>query len=262
MRRIRLVLFLCILFCLLGINAFAQSQEEPTHQVIPYGKSELGQTLECHILGSEDANQSLLIIFGVHGFEDAFDHDGEILRMIGENVIAHYAASPQTLKDFRLYIIPTANPDGLYKGTSKDGFGRCNANGLDINRDFPIGWKPRTGARNKTAAAPFSTAEARAIRDLVEQISPTYAIDVHGWINAAYGTGEMARVFARAFGFDVKRPQSGGMLCLWLSTLTEEAIMIEMPYAPDKEQYVLTQSANLITGVDAWISLKSDSDNE
>ena len=96
----------------------------------------------------------------------------------------------------------------------------------------------------------------------MEQIQPTYAIDIHGWIEAAYGTGEMARVFAHAFDFGVKTPKSGGMLCLWLDAMTEEAIMIELPYNPDKGDYVPAQSKNLIAGIDEWISRKSGSDSK
>lgn len=263
MRRILVYLYLSVMVCLLGAgNAFAEPMEDQrtAHQVFIYGTSELGRPLECHVLRNENAEKSMLLIFGVHGFEDNYDHDGEILKMIAEEVIEHYAAAPESLKSFCLYIVPTANPDGLYEGTTKDGFGRCNANGLDINRDFPVSWKKRTDARNKTGAEPFSTAEARAIKDLVEQANPTYAIDVHGWIKASYGTGRMADVFAKALGVDVKIPQSGGMLCLWLNTVTEESIMIEMPYNPNKEQYVMKQSANLIKGIDRWISMRSDSE--
>lgn len=259
----RVLAFLCstMLMCLLAAGAAcaeAEADNTMTYQSFTYGTSELGRPLECYAIGQEDADKSMLLIFGVHGFEDDFDHDAEILKMIAEEVIRHYADAPESLMDFRLYIVPTANPDGLIEGTTKDGFGRCNAKGLDINRDFPVSWKKRTDSRNKTGAAPFSTAEARAIRDLVEQVKPTYAMDIHGWIEASYGTGKMADVFAKAFGFGVKIPKSGGMLCLWLGTVTEEAIMIELPYNPDKEQYVQKNSGNLIKGIDKWIELKSD----
>ena len=100
---------------------------------------------------------------------------------------------------------------------------------------------------------PFSTAEARAIRILVERIKPTWAMDVHGWINASYGDGAMARTFARPFRFTVKQPVSGGMLCSWLSTVTEEAIMLELPFSPNEGRYVKDNSQRLITGIDAWV---------
>lgn len=242
---------LCLLLSLLC--TLTAGAEETTCRQFVYGTSEMGKELICHVVGDETAKRSLLMIFGVHGFEDDYPHDGQVLRLIAEEVIAHYAAAPEKLADCCLYIVPTANPDGLLDGKTQNGFGRCNANGLDINRDFPVNWKKRTDERNRTGDEPFSTAEARAIRDLVERIKPTWAMDVHGWINASYGDGAMARTFARPFRFTVKQPVSGGMLCSWLSTVTEEAIMLELPFSPNEGRYVRENSQRLIEGIDAWV---------
>lgn len=240
---------LCLLILLWS---FAAGAEEMPRQFV-YGTSEMGKELVCHVIGDENAERSLLMIFGVHGFEDDYPRDGQVLRLIAEEVIAHYEAAPDTLADCCLYVVPSANPDGLLDGKTQNGFGRCNAKGLDINRDFPVNWKKRTDDRNKTGDEPFSTAEARAIRSLVEQVTPTWAMDVHGWINASYGDGAMARTFAKPFKFTVKQPVSGGMLCSWLSTVTEEAIMLELPFSPNEGRYVRENSQRLIEGIDAWV---------
>lgn len=244
-----------LLILLLGCTV--QAEETPRRQFV-YGTSEMGKELVCHVIGDENVEKSLLMIFGVHGFEDDYPHDGQVLRLIAEAVIAHYEAAPDTLMGCRLYIVPTANPDGLLDGKTQNGFGRCNAKGLDINRDFPVNWKKRTDERNRTGDEPFSTAEARAIRDLVEQIKPTWAMDVHGWINASYGDGAMARTFAKPFKFTVKQPVSGGMLCSWLSTVTEEAIMLELPFSPNEGRYVKENSQRLIEGIDAWLAANKE----
>ena len=247
---------LCLLLSLLCTLA-AGAEETPCRQFV-YGTSEMGKDLVCHAVGNETAEKSLLMIFGVHGFEDDYPHDGQVLRLIAEEVIVHYAAAPEKLADCCLYIVPAANPDGLQDGKTQNGFGRCNANGLDINRDFPVNWKKRTDDRNRTGDEPFSTAEARAIRDLVERIKPTWAMDIHGWINAAYGDGAMARTFAKPFRFTVKQPVSGGMLCSWLSTVTEEAIMLELPFSPNEGRYVRENSQRLIMGIDAWVEANGE----
>lgn len=252
-RRIGAQIAACLLIIALFSSAGAEAPDD-IYEEFTYGYSQSGRPLICYRIGEEDAAQSLLMIFGVHGFEDSFDHDGEILRQIAGKIIQHYAENAGALKDFRLYIVPSANPDGLIDGNTKDGFGRCNAMGLDINRDFPIGWIKRTEKRNKTGSQPFSTAEARAIRDLVEGIRPDYAMDIHGWISASYGDGEMAKVFAKPFGFSVKIPRSGGMLCSWLDTVTKEAIMLELPGKPRQDGYVDQNSKRLIEGIDQWIA--------
>lgn len=252
MKPIRYIFFvLCIVA---ACFTCAYSESEGYRATFTYGESEQGRELICQRVGSEDASRSILIVFGLHGFEDAYDRDGEVLRLIAEQIIAHYEDLPELLRDFCLYVIPTANPDGLMDGTTKDGFGRCNAKGLDINRDFPVRWTKKSTARNKTGDAPFSTAEARAIRDLVEAVKPTYGIDIHGWIKASYGKGTMADVFAKPFKFVVKEGVSGGMLFQWLDEVTEEGIMIELPPNPDTGNYVMEQSEKLIQGIDAWIA--------
>lgn len=243
------------LMCLMMFLGSAYAQED-NHTQFEYGKSEMGRSLICHRVGSPDAARSILMVFGVHGFEDDYDHDGEVLRLIAETMIAHYAAQPEQLMDFCLYIIPTANPDGLIDGVSKDGFGRCNANGIDINRDFPFDWKKNDSSRNRTGDAPLATAEARAICDLVRQLQPTYGVDVHGWKNAAYGNGRMAQVFAKPFGFKVKRLSTEGMLGAWLHSQTDEGILMELPPSPNANSYVEQNAAWLIEGVNAWIQYR------
>lgn len=224
------------------------------HTQFVYGQSELGRDLICHRIGKADAEKSMLIIFGVHGFEDAFDHDGEVLKAIAENLLSHYEENVEELRDFCLYIVPSANPDGLIEGTTNDGYGRCNAKGLDINRDFPFDWAKNTDTRNQTGQAPLATAEARAICDLVKTINPTYGMDVHGWKNASYGNGKMAKIFAAPFQFKVKRLSTEGMLCAWLNSVTEQGILIELPPMPNLEEYVAQNSVNLIEGVNAWVA--------
>jgi len=245
---------ICLIALLYAGSSLCLAQGTVVHTQFVYGQSESGRNLICHRVGREDASRSILMVFGVHGFEDAFDHDGEVLQMIAESIISHYASHAEELQDFCLYIIPSANPDGLIDGTTKDGFGRCNANGLDINRDFPFDWKENTTSRNQTGQEPLSTAEARAICDLVETIHPDYGIDVHGWKKGSYGNGKMAEIFAMPFRFKVKRLSTEGMLGAWLHSETDEGILIELPPEPDKEDYVTDNTARLMEGLNAWMA--------
>lgn len=242
----------CALAMLCGSIGFGLA--EGTEKAVPssrivYGLSEQGRELVCHAVGNREAGLSLLMIFGVHGFEDAFDRDGEVLALIAQRLIEHYAQA----QDICLYVVPTANPDGLLAGTTKDGFGRCNASGIDINRDFSVDWSRETLDRNRTGKEPFATAEARAIRDLVETLQPDYAMDVHGWCQLSFGNGKMAQIFAQPFGFEVRRLCGGGMLCAWLNRYTTESIMLELPPQPNKEDYVTDTASRLIEGLDAWV---------
>lgn len=244
-----LCMLLALVFTLACPAALCEGSAEPAVSEIIYGYSENGRPLSCYQIGPDDAARSLLLVFGVHGFEDAYDHDGEVLRLIAQRVIDFYAAPSQLLSDFTLYVIPCANPDGLLEGRSKNGFGRCNAIGLDINRDFPVNWHSDYHSRVKTGSEPFSTAEARAIRDLVHRLSPSYAVDIHGWIDAVYGSGVLAECFIDAFGMHTRSIRSGGTLAQWLQTVSGEAILLELPPNPDENAYVERNSEKLIQAI-------------
>lgn len=253
----RLFILVCLLIFLYKGSSAASTAVAEFHSSLVYGYSELGRDLICHRIGRPESTQSLLMVFGIHGFEDAFDHDGEVLKQIAESLISHYTANTGELGNLCLYIVPCANPDGLIDGTTHQGFGRCNANEIDVNRDFPFNWIESAIPRNQTGETPFATAESRAIRDLVEMIQPTYGMDIHGWKEASYGNGDMAEVFAKPFRFEIKRLSTEGMLCAWLNSITEEAILLELPPFPDFDDYVTQNSARLIEGVNAWAALRA-----
>ena len=250
----KLAALLCMVAVLCTGNKTGLAESADTHSQFVYGQSEMGRDLICHRIGSADAAQSILIVFGVHGFEDAYDHDGEVLKLIAEKLIAHYTQNITDLKAFCLYIIPSANPDGLIDGTTTDGFGRCNFNGIDINRDFPFDWAENNTSRNQTGKTPLSTAESRAICDLVQQLQPTYGIDVHGWAKGSFGNGKMAEIFAKPFDFKVRRLYTEGALCAWLNSVTTEGFLLELPSSPNSAEYVEENSVKLMEGLDAWIA--------
>ena len=246
-----LTLALIVLVCSMSS---AISQEDPSlYESFIFGTSVQNRLLLCHRIGNPDASRSVLMVFGIHGFEDSFKHDGRVLSSIANVMIEHYRADPSLLGDAVLYIVPCANPDGQEAGTSQDGFGRCNADGLDINRDFPVGWKKMTSPRYRTGNEPFSTAEAKALRYLVEKIQPTYGMDVHGWINRVYGDPAMAQPFMDAFGFGYKEYSSGGMLSQWMAEEMDAAVLIELPDNAMAEDFVQDSAEKLITGLDAWL---------
>lgn len=223
-----------------------------------YGYSEMGQDMACHRVGRPDAEIRILMTFGVHGFEDHHDHDGLVLTSIAESLIGYYLAHTDELEGFALYIVPYANPDGLRYGETEDGFGRCNLYGLDINRDFPTKWKHVSKGRYKNGPEPFSTAEARSIRNLVEDVQPTIGIDVHGWINGVYGDQELAQPFCKALDCEYRRDISSGMLHQWYNEVLDSGIMIELAGSPSRAGYVQDMTRKLIKGLEGWITLRRE----
>ena len=275
--RNRLAALLAVLafLCLWIPHASATGAER-----IVYGTSVRGRDLVCWRIGEENAEKSVLLVFAVHGFEDEYAGDGVLLKRIAEETIAVYEQEPERLQGFTLYVIPCANPDGLEDGTTNWGFGRCNADGYDINRDFSIGFEPGTAdAGTRTGPEPFTTPEARAIRDLAERIRPTYAADVHGYIQKIYyeSSPEMAETFAAPFGFSTGRWGTSGMMCQWLDSMTEGTVLIELRtplrtqarfggsanelWLPLNE-YVKDQGDKLREGLETWLHICAEQKEE
>ena len=239
--------------------------ESAAPERIVYGVSELGRELVCWRVGKEDASRSFLMVFAVHGFEDRFARDGSLLCETAQKILDRFAADPSALGDTALYVVPCANPDGLAEGTGNKGFGRCNSLGLDINRDFPEGWVRRTQSANRTGEAPLATAEARALTDLVLRIRPDWACDVHGYVSKVkYGANRaLAAAFADRDALDlpIEKWQSGGMLSVWLDTVTGGALLIELPSPLKggdvnvlKEGYAEDMANRLCMGLEAFLS--------
>lgn len=168
------------------------------HKSFVYGKSELGKPLVCHSIYKTGYTRSIVLNFAIHGFEDDYDADGQILVNTA-NALVDYYETYSGLGNCRLLIVPCANPDGLYDGYTKDGFGRCNSKGIDLNRDFDANYASQSNARNYTPYA-FSAAESRALRDLCSENSPEIVVDFHGWLNYTIGDSEIAEVAYEELG--------------------------------------------------------------
>lgn len=91
---------------------------------------------------------------------------------------------------FHWQITPLANPDGLLQTKSK----RTNANGVDLNRNFPIGhdtdeslkyWENKTwrDPRRYPGKQPASEVETRWMMKMIQDFKPDAIVSVH----APYG---------------------------------------------------------------------------
>jgi murein peptide amidase A len=82
--------------------------------------------------------------------------------------------------DVEVWLVPVANPDGSGAGL------RCNAAGVDLNRNFPWEWRPEDGG-----PAPSSEPETQALSLLVEGLRPDVVVWVHqplGYVSAIGAT--------------------------------------------------------------------------
>lgn len=205
-----------------------QSESGVTCTSFRFGQSVLGRDLVCWNIQQGAYSRTLLLNFAIHGWEDSYAADGQLLVDLGNALVEHYSQS-EDLQGCRLLIVPCANPDGIAEGVTQDGFGRCNADGIDLNRDFDANHVVCTNPRNYTPA-PFSGAESRALRDLVWASEPDIVIDFHGWLNYTIGSSELAEVFSTCIGVNHKKElttSANGYFAYWAQLQGAEALLME-----------------------------------
>jgi protein MpaA len=99
--------------------------------------------------------------------------------------------------DVEVWLVPAANPDGSAAGM------RCNANGVDLNRNFSWEWR-----RGDGGPAPLSEPETQALAALVEQLQPDVVVWVHqplGYVSAIGHTSTaLEQAWAAASGLPVR----------------------------------------------------------
>ncbi len=217
---------------------------------IKYGKSERGRDLTAYEISTPEYSRTILMNFAIHGFEDDYDADGQVL-VDTANYLKEYYSDAENLKDCRLIIIPCANPDGLLDGNTNNGFGRCNANGVDLNRDFDVNYKPNTESRFFTEKA-FSASESRALRDLCLESAPDIVIDFHGWYNCTIGDFEVAEVFRSELGLPFQNgynsENGNGYFSNWAHRQGYEGLLVEFSNTDINYEKLINAVNRLISG--------------
>jgi murein peptide amidase A len=127
------------------------------------GHSVRGRPIVLRRIGDPSAPRKLLVIGEIHGNE-----------LAGRPVVrALRRAVPP--KGLQLLLVDDLNPDGAAADT------RQNAHGVDLNRNFGVGWR-RSGFPFSTyfpGPKPFSEPESRALAALVERERPQATITFH-----------------------------------------------------------------------------------
>ncbi len=163
------------------------------------GTSVEGRDIVAYTYG--EGPQHLLFVGGIHG---GYEWNSVLLAY---QAIDYFKANPAAIPaNITVTIIPSANPDGVYKVVGKEGrfsaadvstsavvaaSGRFNANNIDINRNFDCKWQPTSTWRSEVVGAgssPFSEPEARAIRDFVQKHLPDAVVFWHSQSNAVYAS--------------------------------------------------------------------------
>ena len=160
-----------MLFLAVGVLALAPAAHGVSDQAVSrhelLGRSAEGRPIRVTELGDPDESRKVLVVGCIHGNEPA---GIAIARALA-------GSAPQTNVD--LWIVQDLNPDGASAGT------RVNGRGVDLNRNFPFGWRRlgHRGTLHYSGPRPLSERESQlaavfATRTLAEWVELLDAEDV------------------------------------------------------------------------------------
>jgi murein peptide amidase A len=133
---------------------------------ITIGESVKGLPLEVYRFGTGPIER--LIVAGMHGGNEYNT------VQLAEELIAILGKHPEDVPaEVTLYILHDLNPDGVARSISY--LGRTNANGVDLNRNWPANWQadwPRSGCWTTTyvtgGTGPASEPETKALMTFIQ----------------------------------------------------------------------------------------------
>lgn len=223
------------------------------------GKSVLGQNI-CAINKIYDNNFKWAILTaGIHAREHLS------CDFLCEQIEKLKSLSPL---NYNLSIIPLVNPDGMQIATEgianipkkfakkllqingSDDFSlyKANANGVDLNNNWPANWEKCFSLKTKPSSqgfygySPLSEPETLALAKWTEKINPFLTINFHLKGEEIYfdffqderrfqRDEKIAKIFAESTGYKIKKTQdisSGGYKDWCVQTLKIPALTIEL----------------------------------
>jgi protein MpaA len=171
----------------------ATAQNVPGEYV--FGHSVNGRPLTAYIFGS---GPNTTLIFGAfHNNEPA---SAAVVGMLRD----YLAANPAEWDGRTIVLVPVTNPDSQFVQS------RLNANGVDLNRNFPLGWEPHaTAARYNPGSKAASEPETRAVMLLVGKFSPSKIVSIHQPFHCLNWNGSKGQRLAEAMSVHNRYPVTG-----------------------------------------------------
>lgn len=191
------------------------------------GFSAQGRAIDVYTFGQGEKQR--LIVAGIHG-----GYEWNTIALANELIVfldEHPEAIPS---DVTLYIIRNMNPDGEAVGHTKEG--RTNANGVDLNRNFPENWQAewnRDGCWNDLpttgGTSPGSEPETRVIMRFFEAHHIDAVISYHSAALGIFPGGEpweadsmrLGEAIAKVASYPYPPLDTG---CIYTGTLADYAV--------------------------------------
>lgn len=233
------------------------------------GVTTLGRPILAHRFGAGASARAILA--GIHG-----GYEWNTVEL-AEALIAHLSNHPEEVPPgVTLWIVPVVNPDGYARERGRAG--RANANGVDVNRNFPVLWQaewPRAGCWDlqpiSAGEAPASEPETLAVMAFLLSEHIEAVVSYHSAALGIFAGGQppdprsehLARALAAASGYAYPPLDAGcaytGQLIDWAAASGIAAVDVELTthYRLDLEQNLALLEALL-----AWPPSEADAVSE
>jgi len=195
------------------------SADRPRDAWTVIGRSVKGRPILALRVGGARAPVKVVVVGSVHGNEPA-----------GKAVVARLRRA-RPPRGTALWLVEDANPDGAAAGT------RHNANGVDLNRNFPYRWRPQDGVY-ESGPGPASEPETQAIQRFVEQERPRVTLWYHQALHVVVrsaGDAKLQRVYSHLSGLPRRTlPAYHGTATSWQNHdfPDDTAFVVELPGGP------------------------------
>jgi len=207
------------------------------------GLSAQGRPIRAWHLGNPASPVKAVFIATMHGNEAK---PARILQDLRDG---------RRIKGADIWVVPTMNPDGRALGTRK------NADGVDLNRNFPVSWIRQYGSYD-SGPTPASEPETRAMMAFLTEIHPRFVVSFH---QPLYGVdtsnGAKARPLARRLHRYLHLPRKRftcnngchGTMTQWFNrTFAGAAVTVEYGRHLSWRQKHRTGPRGLLRSVHAW----------
>jgi murein peptide amidase A len=205
-----------LLIALLGAVAAGQAAAART---IDLGDSVQGREIVAFEIAGAHPRAAVLVVGCIHGNEPA------------GIAIARALTHARPPSDIALWVLPDLNPDGVAAGT------RQNADGVDLNRNFPTRWHAQSGTF-ASGPYPLSEPESRIAYRLILRVRPAVSIWFHqheNLVDDSSGNRALEQRFAEAVELPVHSlARYGGSVVTWESARFPgtSPFVVELPAGP------------------------------
>lgn len=178
---------LCVFLLLAGCQGPGKAggtgvSGKPKYRSKVVGRSVEGRPLMVRVYGQ--GPDVVMLMAGIHGTEAA---GIPVLDRLGKELMSR----PELLAGRTVVLLPEVNPDGVKANK------RHNANGVDLNRNFPA---DNFDGTDRHGNEPLSQPESRMVLEQIQRYKPSRIVSFHQPLACVDYDGEGAQAIAEAMG--------------------------------------------------------------